>query len=382
MPEQRSFLEAVTPADQVGELRGVLRIRPVVVDSSFFVADVLRSSRTRRRSTFLEAVMCGVLRPFAAHHVWAEVPRVVARLTGELELDANVAESIWWQEYVPRIHFVDVGGLPTPHADEILGRDPTDAPTVALAGLLAPVVVLAADRDLRDIGIAAQKWFTVVQAAGRISIIAEGSWAGMGALCLTAGAAKWAIQGTASALRRTSGQLVFVLLLVGVAIAGMRWRNELREQVPRVGRRLRVTLEETVFPWLGSVASVYQAATTTWEQAAYQAEQTSLQQRVARTLALNPHGLNRTQMARVLLPDGSDYVRRRMVRGLRDVLASIQAFSSCEAGRWELGCAGVDFGGPNEPVAGLLNPAASARADEIRNAMYSHAERSSRPPIP
>jgi len=140
MLERHSTIEVLTPDHVVGAHTGFLRVRPVIVDTSFLISDVLGVTRQKRRSTFLEAVEFGVLRPFAAHHVWSEMGRKVTEVAEREEVGSEAAARVWWEFYVPRIRFVDVGGLPVPSASsQILGRDPSDAPTIALAALLAPV---------------------------------------------------------------------------------------------------------------------------------------------------------------------------------------------------------------------------------------------------
>jgi hypothetical protein len=206
MPEQRSFIEMLTPRDRVSALMGTMRIRPVVVDSSFLVSDILRSTRSRQQGPFLDALKSGVLRAFIAHQVWAEVPRSVRRAAVEHGLDAYVAEQIWWHEYIPLLRIVDVGGLPALHSDPILKRDPTDVPSMKLASLLAPVVVLASDHDLQDPGIATQKYFQVVEAAGSFAIAAEGTRAGMVAMNLARAAVSEAARGIAALARRREGR--------------------------------------------------------------------------------------------------------------------------------------------------------------------------------
>lgn len=70
MAERRSFIEEVSPAGHSEEVLGVFRIRPVVVDTSFLLPDLLWCSGRLSESTFLDSVDFGLLRPFAAHHVW------------------------------------------------------------------------------------------------------------------------------------------------------------------------------------------------------------------------------------------------------------------------------------------------------------------------
>lgn len=142
-----------------------MRIRAAMVDASFLVSDILRSTRSRKQGPFLDALNSGVLRAFVAHQVWAEVPRSVRRAAVEQHLDAAVAEQIWWREYIPWIRVVEVEGLPAIQGNAVLSRDASDVPTMQLASLLVPVVVLASDHDLQDPGIATQKYYQVVEAA-------------------------------------------------------------------------------------------------------------------------------------------------------------------------------------------------------------------------
>lgn len=69
------------------------------------------------------------------------------------------AEQIYWREYVPVLHFVDVTGVTAPATvTEALQRDPSDLPTATLLGLVAPAFSFASDRDLRAAGYATDKW--------------------------------------------------------------------------------------------------------------------------------------------------------------------------------------------------------------------------------
>src|SRR5947209_11103171 len=125
MPEQRStlelFLRSSSPAPPSA---GALRIRPVVVDTSFLVADLLHATRRGRETDFLLALEHGSLRGFAPHHVWAEMGRKCRDVPMAHSLDPQLASDIWWTEYVPRLHFVDTAGLAVPLAEAILPRDP------------------------------------------------------------------------------------------------------------------------------------------------------------------------------------------------------------------------------------------------------------------
>lgn len=372
MPEQRSFIETLTPRDRAGEMIGPMRIRPAVVDSSFLVSDILRTTRNRQQSTFLDGIKTGVMRAFIAHQVWAEVSRSIRRAAEERRLDAGVAEQIWWREYIPRLRVVEVEGLPTIQANAVLARDPSDVPTMKLASLLAPVVVLASDRDLQDPGIATQKCFQVVEAAGSLTIVAEGTWAGMVAMQAAGAAGQSAVRGIAAVARRREGQLVLVGLAGAAVIGGALLRRAtLREDTRRLGQRLGAVIKEGVVPFLESMAMVYENAIKVWEAEEYQAKGGSVQQQVARALAVSPHPLNRTQLASLIRPDGTDAERRRLVRDLASVLAAAPAFSPVSKRRWELGRAGVDFGGFGDPAPELLRIDPTAKTRYMRRALES-----------
>jgi hypothetical protein len=119
----------------------------------------------------LLAMRTGLVRGFMAHHTWAEVPRVLAKRAAAENLDVAVAERLWWRSYVGVIRFVPTGDLPPGDRvfERALGkRDPSDLPTLQVASLIAPVVVLAADRDLKDVGLAYERWWEVPEAIRRI----------------------------------------------------------------------------------------------------------------------------------------------------------------------------------------------------------------------
>jgi hypothetical protein len=371
MPEQRSFIETLTPRARGAATIGTISIRATVADASFLVSDILRATRTRQQGPFLDALKSGVVRTFVAHQVWAEVPRSVRRAAAEQHLDPTVAEQIWWREYIPLIRVVEVEGIPTVQAESVLSRDRSDVPTMQLAGLLAPVVVLASDRDLQDPGIATQKYFQVVDAAGSLTVVAEGTWVGMVAMNAAGVAAQSAVRGVAALARRREGQLVLAGLAGAAVVGALVRRTMLRDDARRLGHRFGAVLWDRVVPFMESMAMVYENATKVWEGGEYRTEGGTVQQQVARALSVSPHPLNRTQLAEHILPDGSDADRRRLVRDLASVLEAVPAFSRVSLRGWELGRAGVDFGGFGDPAPKLLEIDALRKTRHLRAALES-----------
>ena len=217
-------------------------------------------TRSRKQGPFLDALNSGVLRAFVAHQVWAEVPRSVRRAAVEQHLDAAVAEQIWWREYIPWIRVVEVEGLPAIQGNAVLSRDASDVPTMQLASLLVPVVVLASDHDLQDPGIATQKYYQVVEAAESLTVVAEGTWVGMVAMNAAGAAAQSAVQSIAALARRREGQVILAGL-AGIALVGALVRRAtFREDVRHLGHRMGSVFKEPVVPFVESFAMVYENA--------------------------------------------------------------------------------------------------------------------------
>jgi predicted nucleic acid-binding protein len=161
--ERRADLAVIPGGDW---LSGLLRVRPVVLDTGPLTSDVIRSAKSGLPSQLNVAIRLGVLRGYAASHVWAEVPRVLAQRAVRAGVPHDVLERTWWHEYVPLIRFVDCTGLPvTDQAAALARRDPSDANTLVLAGLLAPVVIIAEDRDLVASGLAHEQWRDLYEVA-------------------------------------------------------------------------------------------------------------------------------------------------------------------------------------------------------------------------
>ncbi|MEU7406115.1 PIN domain-containing protein [Streptomyces sp. NPDC044948] len=141
-----------------------------VFDTSVLTQDVTAALKRSKPSSILAGMQHGTLRGYIPHYVWAEVPRVLAdRKCEGGTFDFAAAERLWWQQYVPLLHVVDVNGLPmTAAADKLAHEDLSDVGILQLAGVLAPVVLLAADRNLIRQGVAVPNWGAVRGVLGRI----------------------------------------------------------------------------------------------------------------------------------------------------------------------------------------------------------------------
>ncbi len=355
MPEQHSTLELILRGSPMPKPEGVHRIRPVVIDTTFLVTDLLKATRSGQQTDFLRAVRHGSLRGFAAHHVWAEMGRKCRDVPLERGLDPQRASDIWWAEYVPYLSFVDTFGLPVPLAEAILARDPSDAGTFALAGLLAPVVVLAVDRDITDPGLATQSYWVLVENAGVLTVASQGAWSGLVATTLAVEGIKGVGRGLARAASHSAAPPIFFGLLLAAVATNSYWLPSLRDGAPRAWQSL-CSLAEQAAPRIEELVRQYQSATATWDDAAFEGISSSQQQTVGRLLAAAPAPMTRGSIADALYPTATAPKRRETMAELVVLLREVPAFVSVGTSHWKLGRRGVDFGGVVDGDERLLSP--------------------------
>jgi len=238
---------------------------------------------------------------------------------------------------------VDVGDLQIPRSSQISARDASDAPTFALAGLLAPVVVLAPDRDITDLGIATNDWLAVVRAGDELTFVASSAMGGLFGINLGGYSVAAGAKGMLRAAKHPLGRIVLGAAAIYAGITFPRWWPAARTRIPRIMGTVSSFLE-AVAPIVAVIGEQYQAATAVWSDAAYASESVTLQQQVARALAVSPAPISRTAIAKALLPEGSERTRRALSSELAQLLSSSQAFVSTNQRRWQLGKTAPDFG--------------------------------------
>jgi len=318
-----------------------------VIDTSVIVKDIICTHRGRLPSPLFLALRTGLARGFMAHHTWAEVPRILARRAEKEHIDLAALESLWWRSYVEVIRFAPTGDLPPPDPDlyrELAGRDDTDLPTLKLASLLAPVVVLAADRDLKDIGLAYEQWQEVPEAVQRI-IIAQGSTElAARALFGTGYGTVIAVRGATRALQRPAVAWT-VLGIIAIAYMTRQWwyppvKRRIQEASPQI-REAAGTAGRAIGGWLAQ----YGNALTVWSSAQRGKPGTTMTHRLARMLATSPKPMTRTEITK-RLPDAiARHGHRPVMAGLADILRRHQAFCEISRHRWQLGKENASFGG-------------------------------------
>ena len=343
------FLQGSSP---VPRAEGIHRIRPVVVDSSFLVADLLHATRRGRETDFLRALEHGSFRAFAPHHVWAEMGRKCRDVPLAHGLDPQRASDIWWAEYVPRLYVVETTGLEVPLAEMILQRDGSDAGTFALAGLLAPVVVLSTDRDIIDPGVATQSYRVLVENAGVITVVSQGAWSGLVAASLAVEGVKGVGRCVARVAAHPAGPPLFFALLLVAILTRRYWLPKVRDGAPRAWQGVR----SLAAPQIEQLAGQYRAANRAWDEEAFMGGSPSRHRSAARILAAASAPMSRGALTDALEPAATERDRRLLMRELAVLLAEIPAFSPVGGSHWRLGRRGVDFGGVVESAERLLSP--------------------------
>jgi hypothetical protein len=318
-----------------------------VIDTSVITSDVINTLKGKLPSPLMTAMATGLVRGFMTHSTWAEVPRVLARRAGREKFDAAAAERIWWRSYVPNIRFVAARSLPRadPALERALGeRDASDVPTLRLASLIAPVVVLAYDRDLRDIGLAYERWNEIPEAVRRM-VIGQGGTELAARVLFGAGyGAVAAVRGLAVAVQRPRVAVTLAGLALIAALTSRYWYPPVKRWVAEMSPDVR-ELADKAGRAIAEGFERYAAAASIWASAQHGRPGATLTHRVARMLATSPKPMTRTEMTERLTNQVERYGHRAVMTELLRILGSHQAFCEISPGRWQLGKSSADFGG-------------------------------------
>jgi hypothetical protein len=146
-----------------------------VLDTGALARDVVHSSRGPRLTSLLMALDRRGARAFITPQIAEEVERHLSDIaTGTDNLDLVFRR--WRQMYLPRLVIVDVPpswGQGDPRVQAILRRHPADAPLAQLATTLGPCWLLAEDHDLVDTVGATEKWILLSHAFANNSAYEE-----------------------------------------------------------------------------------------------------------------------------------------------------------------------------------------------------------------
>ncbi|MGW2827088.1 PIN domain-containing protein [Streptomyces sp. NPDC001443] len=304
-----------------------------VFDTSVLTSDITAALKRGKPSSILAGMRHGTLRGFIPHYVWAEVPRVLADRKDEGgDFDLVKAERLWWGQYVPLLHVVCVNGLPlTAAADKLAQEDLSDVGILQLAGVIAPVVLLAADRDLIRHDVAARDWPALRAVLGKI------------------GAAEQAVRGSTAAMELSGRSLIgtarlaraYPLATGALAVAAGIYAYRNRARLPQARATLsRAGIE--VVQLLAEPFARHELHTGTWRDAERGVPGDDVLSRVARLLARAPAPMTRTDILSAL-PAAAQHPHRRQMDGLDRLLHRFPAFHQPAPGKWQLGRANMQI---------------------------------------
>ncbi|MET7575203.1 PIN domain-containing protein [Streptomyces sp. NPDC005492] len=307
-----------------------------VFDTSVLTSDITAALKRGKPSSILAGMRYGTLRGFIPHYVWAEVPRVLADRKDEGgDFDLMAAERLWWEEYVPLLHVVCVNGLPmSAAADRLAQEDLSDVGIIQLADVLAPVVLLAADRDLIRLDVAARDWPALRAVLGKIGA-AERAVRRSDTLVEVSGRS---LIGTARLTRAHPLAAGAVAVAAGIYVYRNRARlPQARATLARVGMEVLQTLAE---PY-----ARHELHTSTWKDAERGEAGDDELSLVARLLARAPAPMTRTDIL-AALPTSAQYPHRRQMDGLGRLLHRFPAFHQPAPGKWQLGRTNMQITAP------------------------------------
>jgi hypothetical protein len=339
----------------------------VVIDTSVITSDIIRTLKEGLPSPLLLAMKTRLIRGFMAHHTWAEVPRVLAKRAPAEGVDPAAAEMLWWRSYVPVIRFVATGDLPPADPaleQELRPRDASDLPTLRLASLLGRTVVLATDRDLRDIGLAYDRWREIPEAIRKI-VAGQGSTELAARVLFGTGyGAIAAIRAAARALQRPTVAVTVLSIAALAAVTSRVWHPYLRRHLDDIGPGVREVAASAGRAVL-NMFEQYGAALAIWAAAQRGQPGRTLTHRTARILAASPQPMTRTEITAQLHQDVSSRGHRAVMTDLHNLLHQHRAFIEVSRGRWQLGKENANLGGlalTPAPPAPVTTPPWPARA--------------------
>jgi len=311
----------------------------VVIDTSVITSDVIKSAKGGLPSPLYLAMETGLVRGYMAHHTWAEVPRVLAKRALRANCDLAVVEKLWWDRYVKLIRFVPTADLPPgdPQLEKALGaRDASDLPTLKLASLIAPAVVLAADRDLVDIGLAYERWWDVPEAIRKMVAGQGGTELAARVVFGSAYATAALVRGTVRALQRPWIAAVVLAAAAVAAVTRDMWYPHLRERAGQASPTVR-DAAASAGRWVLGRFEDYGRALAVWSAARRGSPGQTLTHAVARQLAASPEPMTRTEIADRLRAQVVARGHQAVMTDLQATLNRHQAFCRVTRHRWQLG---------------------------------------------
>lgn len=307
------------------------RIRSVVLDTGVLLNDLARSVRHQQITALIETAGIGSFRLLAADHVAREMGEKIPDYGARRGLNIDAMRQAWRRNYLPRIRFVtiDPASVDDPRLGPIVDRDSTDAPTAALAFLLAPCLALAEDPDLTDNGVGSPGWLQIVLSGRTVArhdqVLLTGLWG-------TQVTGTLATEGVRRLIRSRWGPLALLLAAAGV-LGVLIQPAEVRDDLVRRGRGVLQRLGP-VMDRVGAAMEARKVAATLLAEVVVpiSAERTPLQT-AAHVLSTMAEPQTDTELAKVMTAEGCEISRSALLRLMR----RCSTFVEISPHRWQIG---------------------------------------------
>lgn len=150
LPSVRQIVETV---DQLRQALGPVASFHIVVDANILIGDVLWLLDKRRkrdaRTSLQECIVAGTIIAYVTPSVIREVEEKLVIQAAKRGLNTK-AWTAAWTDYKSTLHVREPNQATV--EQYALGRDPDDAPTLALADMLGACGILTRDRDIAAMG--------------------------------------------------------------------------------------------------------------------------------------------------------------------------------------------------------------------------------------
>lgn len=243
LPTLRHVVNAVA---RLKQLIGPVAEFHLVVDANVLIADLRWIFKKRHtanaRTNLQECIAAGTIIAYVTPTVVGEVEEKLALMAA----DGGLSEAVWrpdWARYKSMLRIVEPGIVALERNP--FGRDPDDAPNVALADMLSADGILTNDTDIAGMGGTAISVGFVIQArdysrkaAVSVSIQVGGYYLVVGTRIAVNELAKALRHGAARFQALPVGVKILVLLAVLCVVLHPRSRNSIASTLKAIGRSI------------------------------------------------------------------------------------------------------------------------------------------------
>lgn len=320
--------------------RRVLYPAPVVVDADVLIRDVQYALTTghlprRLRSASREYSIVTGVALFATRQVISEAVRHLPDVAGRAGVSESEVRMTWNREVIPRIRVVEIDEhtITDPRVAQVRELHASDAPTAALAALLAPAVLLTDNRKhFAPFGMPSTKSDVIAGDAVTLSKFGIGV---RGAMLVPTIGAIGVADGSKKAIARLGKDGA---ALVGLLAAAGFWRFMTSTRGRSTRARLSDLAREAGPPLAAMIGTAVAAGERVGEFAVRRVDDADALAAVARLLAVGQSVMTTSEVTRELRQRGFRFENgARFETHTRAWLVEQSCFHELSRGHWSFG---------------------------------------------